>query len=67
MRVALGLLVLTAVSVALRTGALDAGYWIDEAIAVGIASHELLRRDRAVVGTTASLRGAGTSGIRDDV
>ena len=53
MRVALGLLVLTAVSVALRTGALDAGYWIDEAIAVRIASHELLRRDRAVVGTTA--------------
>ena len=51
MRVAAGLLVLTAVSVALRTGALDAGYWIDEAIAVGIASHEpgeipaLLRQD----------------------
>jgi hypothetical protein len=40
MRVAAALLVLTAVSVALRTGALDAGYWIDEAIAVGIASHE---------------------------
>ena len=51
MRVAAGLLVLTALSVALRTGALDAGYWIDEAIAVGIASHEpgeipaLLRQD----------------------
>ena len=40
MRVAAALLVLTAASVALRTGALDAGYWIDEAIAVGIASHE---------------------------
>ena len=40
MRVAAALLVLTAVSVALRTGALDVGYWIDEAIAVGIASHE---------------------------
>jgi mannosyltransferase len=51
MRVAAGLLVLTAASVALRTGALDAGFWIDEAIAVGIASHEpaeiprLLRQD----------------------
>jgi hypothetical protein len=40
MRVAVALLVLTAGSVALRTGALDAGFWIDEAIAVGIASHE---------------------------
>lgn len=51
MRVAGALLVLTALSVALRTGALDAGYWIDEAIAVGIASHDpgeipgLLRQD----------------------
>jgi mannosyltransferase len=51
MRVAVALLVLTAGSVALRTGALDAGFWIDEAIAVGIASHEpgeipaLLRQD----------------------
>ncbi len=27
-------------SLVLRTGALDAGYWIDEAIAVGIASHD---------------------------
>src|SRR5687767_12736664 len=51
MRVAAGLLMLTALSVALRTGALDAGFWIDEAIAVGIASHEpgeipaLLRQD----------------------
>jgi mannosyltransferase len=51
MRVAVSLLVVTAASVALRTGALDAGYWIDEAIAIGIASHEpgeipaLLRQD----------------------
>ena len=51
MRVAGALLVLTALSVTLRTGALDAGYWIDEAIAVGIASHDpgeipgLLRQD----------------------
>src|SRR5262245_28481434 len=51
MRVAVALLVLTAASVALRTGALDAGFWIDEAIAVGIASHDpgeipgLLRQD----------------------
>jgi hypothetical protein len=51
MRVAVALLVLIALSVALRTGALDAGYWIDEAIAVGIASHDvhdipaLLRQD----------------------
>jgi hypothetical protein len=32
---------LVAVSLLLRTGALHAGYWIDEAIAVGIASHGL--------------------------
>ncbi len=41
MRIAGALLVLTAASVLLRTGALDAGFWIDEAIAVGIASHDL--------------------------
>jgi hypothetical protein len=41
MRVAVALLVLTAASVALRTGALDTGFWIDEAIAVGIASHDI--------------------------
>src|SRR4051812_45539412 len=29
-----------AASLLLRTGALDAGYWIDEGIAVGIASHD---------------------------
>lgn len=33
-----GLLALLAASVALHTGALRAGYWIDEAISVGIAS-----------------------------
>ena len=41
MRVAVALLVLIAASVALRIGALDTGFWIDEAIAVGIASHDL--------------------------
>jgi len=51
MRVAAALLAVTALSVTLRTGGLDAGFWIDEAIAVGIASHEpgeipgLLRQD----------------------
>src|SRR4051794_34792270 len=32
---------LTAVSLLLRTGTLDIGYWIDEGISVGIASHDL--------------------------
>jgi mannosyltransferase len=41
MRTVGALLALTAASVLLRTGALDAGFWIDEAIAVGIASHDL--------------------------
>jgi mannosyltransferase len=51
MRVAAALLVVTGLSVLLRTGGLDAGFWIDEAIAVGIASHDpgeipgLLRQD----------------------
>src|SRR5829696_2285742 len=31
---------LMAASLFLRTGALDSGYWIDEGIAVGIASHD---------------------------
>jgi uncharacterized membrane protein len=45
------LALLTAASLALRTGTLGSGYWIDEAIAVGIASHDvaeipaLLRQD----------------------
>ncbi len=39
MRIALALAGLTAASLLLRTGALDAGYWIDEAISVGIATH----------------------------
>ena len=41
MRVAGGLLAVTALSVLLRTSRLDLGFWIDEAIAVGIASHDL--------------------------
>jgi mannosyltransferase len=51
MRVVAALLAVTALSVLLRTGGLDAGFWIDEAIAVGIASHDpgeipgLLRQD----------------------
>jgi mannosyltransferase len=51
MRIVAGLALLTAASVALRTGTLGSGYWIDEAIAVGIASHDardipaLLRQD----------------------
>jgi len=35
------LALLMAASLALRTGALRTGYWIDEGIAVGIASHDL--------------------------
>lgn len=35
------LLLLMAASLLLRTGALDGGYWIDEGISVGIASHDL--------------------------
>jgi mannosyltransferase len=37
--VACALVLVTAVSVLLRTDALQAGFWIDEGIAVGIASH----------------------------
>jgi mannosyltransferase len=37
----LALTLLMAASLALRTGALTSGYWIDEGIAVGIASHPL--------------------------
>jgi mannosyltransferase len=37
----LALALLMCVSLALRTGALSTGYWIDEGIAVGIASHPL--------------------------
>src|SRR5215207_9693663 len=35
------LLLLMGASLALRIGTLDAGYWIDEGISVGIASHDL--------------------------
>jgi mannosyltransferase len=38
--IAAALAVVMAGSLLLRTGALDAGYWIDEAIAVGIASRD---------------------------
>ena len=38
---AAGLLLLMAASALLRTRSLDAGYWIDEGLAVGIASHSL--------------------------
>ena len=41
MPVAGALVLVTAVSVLLRTGALHDGFWIDEGIAVGIASHDL--------------------------
>ena len=34
-------LLVTAATLLLRTGILDSGYWIDEAITVGIASHDL--------------------------
>ena len=39
--VAAALALVTAGTLLLRTGILDSGYWIDEAITVGIASHEL--------------------------
>jgi len=40
-RTAGGLAALMVVSLALRSTALDAGYWIDEGLSVGIASHPL--------------------------
>jgi hypothetical protein len=36
-----GTLALLAISLVLRSTALDAGFWIDEALAVGISSHDL--------------------------
>jgi len=39
--VAAVLLLVTAGTLLIRTGILDSGYWIDEAITVGIASHDL--------------------------
>jgi hypothetical protein len=39
--VAAALALVTVGSLLLRTGGLHAGYWIDEAIAVGVASHDL--------------------------
>ncbi len=38
---ATALAILTAGTLLIRTGILDSGYWIDEAITVGIASHDL--------------------------
>jgi hypothetical protein len=38
---AIALALLTLLSLALRVGSLRSGYWIDEGIAVGIASHDL--------------------------
>lgn len=38
---AAGLLALAAVSVAVRVGAMHSGYWTDEAISIGVASHPL--------------------------
>ena len=40
------LAVVTAATLLLRTGILDSGYWIDEAITVGIASHDAPRHPR---------------------
>ena len=40
--VAAGLVLLTALSLVLRTRAIDAGFWMDEGLSVGIASHDLL-------------------------
>ena len=40
-RVVVAAIAVTAATLLLRTGILDSGYWIDEAITVGIASHDL--------------------------
>jgi hypothetical protein len=47
--IAAALALLTAFSLALRTSGLRSGYWIDEGIAVGIASHPLADIPRALV------------------
>ncbi len=47
--IAAALALLTAVSLALRVGGLRSGYWIDEGISVGIASHPLTDIPRALV------------------
>src|SRR5215208_144134 len=46
--VAAALLLVTAGTLCLRTGILGSGYWIDEAITVGIASHDLGEIPRAL-------------------
>src|SRR4051812_9317032 len=43
------LALLTALSLAIRTSGMRSGYWIDEGIAVGIASHPLADIPRALV------------------
>jgi mannosyltransferase len=48
-RVLAGLGLAVAVSLALRIGALHSGYWIDEGISVGIASHPLTDIPRALI------------------
>jgi mannosyltransferase len=48
-RVLAGLGLAIAVSLALRIGALHSGYWIDEGISVGIASHPLADIPRALI------------------
>jgi mannosyltransferase len=47
--IAAALALLTALSLAIRTSGLRSGYWIDEGIAVGIASHPLTDIPRALV------------------
>jgi hypothetical protein len=44
-----GLGLAVAISLALRVGALHSGYWIDEGISVGIASHPLTDIPRALI------------------
>src|SRR3954452_21895367 len=46
--VPLALALATAAALALRTGIIHSGYWIDEAITVGIASHPLGEIPRAL-------------------
>src|SRR3954467_7678797 len=47
--IAAALAILTAVSLAIRTSGMRSGYWIDEGIAVGIASHPLADIPHALV------------------
>src|SRR3954467_13477803 len=47
--IAAALALLTAVSLAIRTSGMRSGYWIDEGIVLGIASHPLADIPRALV------------------